>query len=258
MRDSFKPVSFILNRPLKRPEVAQRSDPQPEPMSLPPAKYIPQPKWEHPIMKYYDTAILRIDGVPHIEIDGDFVEVVYERHSGPQSAYPRPKPVPGLHKKPRGRPVPTKDSGERQGMTTYTCRACQKVFTRSDHMKRHVRSLHMNMEKSGCSPARSADLLYTQRHLQQHTRVACHSAARHLPDATTSFSTSASTGSTARYTTARRTSRASFSRTIFPTWPSQLCLHADANARRGLIASQTKNMSSHRMLRNMQVRTSRA
>ena len=157
MHDSFKPVSFILNRPLKRPDTASRPDtqaqPKPEPMSLPPVKVLPPQKWEHKILKYYDMMIIRIDGVPHMEIDGDFLECVHERHSGRQSSYPRAKPVPGLNKKPRGRPVPTQEEGGRRGMTTYTCRVCHKVFTRSEHMKRHVRSLHMNMEKSGCSLA---------------------------------------------------------------------------------------------------------
>ncbi|KAH9830468.1 uncharacterized protein C8Q71DRAFT_716812 [Rhodofomes roseus] len=88
---------------------------------------------------------MRIDGVPHLEIDGDFVTIEAERHSGRLSQYPRAIPEPGVNKKPRGRTVPTKESGEREG-TTYTCRVCRKAFTRSEHMKRHIRSLHMHME----------------------------------------------------------------------------------------------------------------
>lgn len=151
MPQSYKPVSFILNRPLKRPEPANPPDPEAHItlMSLPPVNYLPPPikknrKKENDI---YDSLILRIDGVPHLEIDGDFVSVVHERRSGPKSRYPRDIPEPGVNKKPRGRPVPTKESGEREG-TTYTCRICHKAFKRSQHMKRHMRSLHMHMEHS--------------------------------------------------------------------------------------------------------------
>ncbi|EPS94755.1 hypothetical protein FOMPIDRAFT_1085626, partial [Fomitopsis schrenkii] len=90
---------------------------------------------------------------------------------GPQSVYPRPKPVPGLNKPPRGRPVPTKESGERKGITTYTCRICHKVFTRSEHMKRHVRSLHMNMEQTYMCALPFCDKTFARRdNLLQHER----------------------------------------------------------------------------------------
>ncbi|KAH9926420.1 uncharacterized protein B0H18DRAFT_1005999 [Fomitopsis serialis] len=149
MPPSYKPVSFILNRPLKRPEPPNPPDPEAQitPMSLPPVKYLPPPikKNRKKEKDVYDSLIIRIDGVPHLEMDGDFVSLVYERRSGPQSRYPRDIPEPGVNKKPRGRPVPTKESGEREG-TTYTCRICHKAFKRSQHMKRHIRSLHMHME----------------------------------------------------------------------------------------------------------------
>ena len=66
-----------------------------------------------------------------------------------------PIPVPNLTKKSRGRKVPT-SSGEpvyalskdksKKGARTYTCHVdgCGKCFVRSEHLKRHIRSIHTN------------------------------------------------------------------------------------------------------------------
>ena len=171
MCKSFKPVSFVLNRPLRRPEPVSSPDRevQPEPISLPPVRHIPPPphklRGKYKTFEVWDASILRIDGISYMEIDGDLVEVEYERHSGPINKYPRPHPVPGLNKKPRGRKVPTKESKERKG-TTYPCIVCHRAFTRPDHMKRHMRSVHMHMENSERARLRLAgDMLTTSQSL---------------------------------------------------------------------------------------------
>ncbi|KAH8094679.1 hypothetical protein BXZ70DRAFT_353219 [Cristinia sonorae] len=60
-----------------------------------------------------------------------------------------PVAVPNLTKKARGRQVPTtKETLLRPGICgrSYACKVenCHKVFTRSEHLKRHIRSIHTN------------------------------------------------------------------------------------------------------------------
>ena len=75
-----------------------------------------------------------------------------------------PVPVPNLTKKSRGRKVPT-SSGEplyalskdksKKGTRTYTCHVdgCAKCFVRSEHLKRHIRSIHTNDKRERDSSA---------------------------------------------------------------------------------------------------------
>ena len=69
------------------------------------------------------------------------------------SRRPNPVAVPNLTKKARGRAVPTtKDTLVKAGSgRAYACPVedCRKVFTRSEHLKRHTRSIHTN-EKREC------------------------------------------------------------------------------------------------------------
>lgn len=63
---------------------------------------------------------------------------------------PNPVAVPNLTKKARGRPVPTKDTLLKPGSgRVYACPVedCRKVFTRSEHLKRHTRSIHTNEKR---------------------------------------------------------------------------------------------------------------
>ncbi|KZS93514.1 hypothetical protein SISNIDRAFT_454714 [Sistotremastrum niveocremeum HHB9708] len=81
--------------------------------------------------------------------------------------YPRPKmappvPVPNLIKKSRGRRVPTRtvsDSEEtRPTSRNYVCevKQCGKRFSRGEHLKRHIRSIHTNEKPFKC-PFHSCD-----------------------------------------------------------------------------------------------------
>ena len=72
---------------------------------------------------------------------------------------PNPVAIPNLTKKARGRPVPTKDTLLKPGSgRAYACpvQDCRKVFTRSEHLKRHTRSIHTH-EKREC-PLFTSDL----------------------------------------------------------------------------------------------------
>lgn len=63
---------------------------------------------------------------------------------------PNPVAIPNLTKKARGRPVPTKDTLLKPGSgRAYACPVddCRKVFTRSEHLKRHTRSIHTNEKR---------------------------------------------------------------------------------------------------------------
>lgn len=63
---------------------------------------------------------------------------------------PNPVAIPNLTKKARGRPVPTKDTLLKPGSgRVYACPVedCRKLFTRSEHLKRHTRSIHTNEKR---------------------------------------------------------------------------------------------------------------
>jgi len=172
MPASCKPLSFRLNRPLARRQPATTSDvsatPQIEPISLPPPTYLPPPqKKPGPVDEFF----VMIDGRRHLKLDGMLIPTFWEVHPGPQSRYPAAVPVPGLSKKTRGRTAPTKEMGVRKG-TTYTCKVegCRKTFTRHEHLKRHVRSLHMH-EKNYMCALPFCDKTFARRdNLLQHER----------------------------------------------------------------------------------------
>jgi hypothetical protein len=82
---------------------------------------------------------------------------------GPRTRTAPPVPVPNLTKKSRGRRVPTKVPGEREdvqkekspkegvqkGGRVYVCKVedCGKCFSRGEHLKRHIRSIHTHEKR---------------------------------------------------------------------------------------------------------------
>ena len=85
---------------------------------------------------------------------------------GPRTRTAPPVPVPNLTKKSRGRRVPTKIPSEKEGVQeekppkegvqkggrVYVCKVedCGKCFSRGEHLKRHIRSIHTH-EKRQCN-----------------------------------------------------------------------------------------------------------
>ncbi|OSX66798.1 hypothetical protein POSPLADRAFT_1129832, partial [Postia placenta MAD-698-R-SB12] len=110
----------------------------------------------------------------------------YEKHPGPQPQQFRPRPVPGVSKKGRGRHVPTKEAGGRKG-TTYTCSVedCHKVFKRHEHLKRHVMSLHSNEQNYMCALPFCDKTFNRRDNLLQHERK--HTLYQRLFDCTKNF-----------------------------------------------------------------------
>ena len=69
-----------------------------------------------------------------------------KRQRGPKSRYPPVVPVPNVSKKARGRLVPSaKASGVSDGRH-FRCivEGCYKMFSRREHLNRHMASLHTN------------------------------------------------------------------------------------------------------------------
>ncbi|EKM61783.1 uncharacterized protein PHACADRAFT_248642 [Phanerochaete carnosa HHB-10118-sp] len=86
---------------------------------------------------------------------------------------PNPVAIPNLTKKARGRPVPTKDTLLKPGNgRAYACPVedCRKVFTRSEHLKRHTRSIHTNEKPFRCEELNCGRLFTRHDNLLQHLK----------------------------------------------------------------------------------------
>jgi uncharacterized Zn-finger protein len=75
---------------------------------------------------------------------------------GPRIRTAPPVPVPNLTKKSRGRRVPTAGDTVPEGETVegkkgrvYVCKVedCGKCFSRGEHLKRHIRSIHTHEKR---------------------------------------------------------------------------------------------------------------
>ncbi|KAI0789481.1 hypothetical protein C8Q75DRAFT_718362 [Abortiporus biennis] len=93
----------------------------------------------------------------------------------------KPIPVPNLTKKARGRAVPTKDALLKPGNTgrhfMCTVEDCRKVFTRSEHLKRHTRSIHTNERPFQCDEPDCGKFFTRHDNLLQHQRSHRNSAS---------------------------------------------------------------------------------
>ncbi|KAH7915746.1 hypothetical protein BJ138DRAFT_1176350 [Hygrophoropsis aurantiaca] len=97
---------------------------------------------------------------------------------GPRIRTAPPVPVPNLTKKSRGRRVPTAEDAEierasQKGGRVYVCQVedCGKCFSRGEHLKRHIRSIHTHEKPFKC-PHPSCDKRFNRNdNLLQHLRV---------------------------------------------------------------------------------------
>lgn len=83
---------------------------------------------------------------------------------------PAPVPIANLTKKSRGRRVPTspihvQDGGISKAARPHVCPAedCQKRFSRNEHLKRHVRSIHTEEKRKFSAAALSLLFIFTHR-----------------------------------------------------------------------------------------------
>ncbi|KAG6335452.1 hypothetical protein ID866_3626 [Astraeus odoratus] len=98
---------------------------------------------------------------------------------GPRIRTAPPVPVPNLTKKSRGRRVPTAEDAAAEGETegkknrVYVCKVeeCGKCFSRGEHLKRHIRSIHTHEKPFKC-PTPGCDKRFNRNdNLLQHLRV---------------------------------------------------------------------------------------
>lgn len=105
---------------------------------------------------------------------------------GPRTRTAPPVPVPNLTKKSRGRRVPTKVAGEKEGVQeeklpkervqkgrVYVCKVedCGKCFSRGEHLKRHIRSIHTHEKPFKCSHPSCDKFFNRHDNLLQHQKV---------------------------------------------------------------------------------------
>jgi len=106
---------------------------------------------------------------------------------GPRTRTAPPVPVPNLTKKSRGRRVPTKVASEREGAQkeappkegvqkggrVYVCKVedCGKCFSRGEHLKRHIRSIHTHEKPFKCSYPSCDKFFNRHDNLLQHQKV---------------------------------------------------------------------------------------
>jgi hypothetical protein len=104
----------------------------------------------------------------------DFLSRRFSRGARRAARHPNPVAVPNLTKKARGRPVPTKDTLMKPGsggrIFACTVEDCLKVFTRSEHLKRHTRSIHTNEKPFRCEEAGCGRLFTRHDNLLQHLK----------------------------------------------------------------------------------------
>ncbi|PCH34403.1 hypothetical protein WOLCODRAFT_135696 [Wolfiporia cocos MD-104 SS10] len=189
MPAACKPLSFLVNRPLARREASVvASSETVVPRSVPSAKYLQPRAKPDPYEKLAELGIVKwIDGRKHMELDGKWIPMHYEPHPGKQSWREYPKPVPGVTKKEKGRKPATVKTGPKKNGYTYTCKAegCGKIFGRSEHLKRHIRSVHTHETPYMCALPFCDKAFARRDNLLQHERKHKHYQA--MFDCTANF-----------------------------------------------------------------------
>jgi len=117
--------------------------------------------------------IFAFEGQSHTTPE-DFLSRRFSRAARKTARHPNPVAVPNLTKKARGRPVPTKDTLVKPGsggrIFACTVEDCLKVFTRSEHLKRHTRSIHTNEKPFRCEETGCGRLFTRHDNLLQHLK----------------------------------------------------------------------------------------
>ncbi|OJA11878.1 hypothetical protein AZE42_03268, partial [Rhizopogon vesiculosus] len=146
-----------------------------ESSSAPVVEDPPQPKEPTPVFEPSGTPMPG----EYTFLDASSSSFTSERR-GPRIRTAPPIPVPNLTKKSRGRRVPTAVDDTTEGEAiegrkgrVYVCKVedCGKCFSRGEHLKRHIRSIHTHEKPFDC-PHPTCDKRFNRNdNLLQHLRV---------------------------------------------------------------------------------------